>query len=822
MRYPIDILLGCLMVVLCSVSRCYAQPATEQDVLYQVLSKQNNQQFLHYAQQSIPCLALIYKIDEHQEDILSYNFGACYQDLSTFPERTLTVSMIVGYPDFHCAPDEKWPTSTLRLPYTSDTILLNHLIDRTTRQAYNEAVNQYQKQVIDTILNEKKEHLYPSFPSDTFYYEAIPTDRTFSRTEVKQRLSECTQAMGAVKDLSQYIGKVNYVTERHYYISSSGASLAYNTTSAILTLSMGDHTGKTVTSTDEIHHPDNMPPSEQLMQKSEELYQQLMLLPSQGNSSDRRLMRMRDYDENVIETDYFPDIIFKAMQDEAEANFSELQLPDGSFPPYRIGYLVSDLHQYHVVSSLGYPVDTQDQDHRFVVPEVKIGSDLLNNTPMNNVSATLSHRMSISNNYNAIREDLRIATEKAYRQAIREYVDKQQTISHLKADISKFLPERTESNLKTDIQYQQHSHIDIGDFQSITDELSGLFLTDSLMHLITESSVTINGVQGNVYYYATDQLQYAKPITLFQIRIDICTAQGDSLSTTINFNNNKVFRNHDTLITWATDFIQTILKASQAQAIKEAYYGPVLLTGAAVGQWLAKASQRLIVSDISENLTADIFAQNIDHRILSSILDIQVVTPSKKYNTEDLWGGYLFDAEGVVPENGLEIVRRGELITLCNDRRPTKHIQHSNGHSRLAIADGPHIEKAVGPGILEYKTHNKQSINNLIKLLCKQAQGLGYRYAYIITDLTHLSTSHSHFPIIYRINVHSKRTSIVKQAKIEEDAFWSLQKLAASGEQSVSFNELIHASNGGSLIPISILAPNALLFEKMAILPTSQ
>lgn len=817
------ILLCCLAFVFCCSSHCSAQSAAEQDVLLNYLQRQFSKQYEKYSHQRVPCFALSFQVCENQESITYVNLGHIFHDFSTQDPRKLKIAIAVGdqnHSNYHILGRNYH--YTYYLPLTNDTIVLGKIIDQDMADAYQKALQDYNKAAVALSFNKDLTPNSIDFPSDTFYYEPSFSNQLYNKEEVLSKLISCTQQYNPIEDIDVFEADLEYYIDRYYYINNMGAVLVYNEPSCNLRLDMHKANHREF-HTYSVSHPNDLPPLEQMMTDAEDLYETL-----NAKKTDEAPLLQRHYDENVESAEFFPDIIFQAMQDEISDDLNLLNF-NNAYQPYYISYLVTDAHTYQCSSVLGNAKYLKDKVVRYVEPTIKIGNNILNNEQINSCEWREFGNLSLDNNYNAIRNDFRNPTENAYQKAVEEYVKKQQTIKAQNIDINKLIPNRSAADIKTDIQYKNFNKIDVGELQSITDGLSALLLQDSIpLDIATNTTVSLYIYQGNAYFASSERIQYAQPFSICKLEILNVNSCGLNwpyyYSDALYFNSLEELKDRDSLSRWANSFIQNICQLQKSTESIETYTGPVIISGRAAGKWLCLASEMLTTSQNRYKFLDKGMEQFLDQRICSSILDIQTADNLQEYNGTPLIGHSTFDAEGVIVDANMDLIRRGRLITLLNDRSPVEKIAFSNGHKRLNLKFN-HLGADIGPGVLKVNSHNTLSESKLRQLLLKKAKEAGYDHVYIITDF--YQNEHDEFIVIaHKISVRNGKSIGIEIFNIQESAFWSLKNVSATSNVNTVCNTMFTYYKWMddvdiSGIPTSIIHPQSLLFDHLTIGPKS-
>ncbi len=113
------------------------------------------------------------------------------------------------------------------------------------------------------------------------------------------------------------------------------------------------------------------------------------------------------------------DVLFSAMQDEMNRSLEELQIDDEP-KPYFLSYAVSDVSKYTVHSILGESGDTNSSRQRYLSVNLRVGDHETDNTNfLDSPGGSTSDSLPITDSYEELRRVLWMATDKAYKSAIR-------------------------------------------------------------------------------------------------------------------------------------------------------------------------------------------------------------------------------------------------------------------------------------------------------------------------------------------------------------------------------------------------------------------
>jgi len=771
-----------------------------------------------------------FTVREYEEQQLGVTFGAVDNDQITIQSRTLEVSMVVGNEDVNNFTFQNRNRPKIAsIPLSNDPNTIKHIVAQLVQKEYEQEYSKYQAALIASIVQtEKAKFSSVPFLVDTFHYEA-PTNKSYNKKELLQKMSDCTREYLPQSDVASCSIWMNYSIERIYSIDNTGSLTVCNNNSTLFVLSLRGLNGENLQKEYLLEDPDDLLPIDVLRKDASELYMNLV----EGNSAAANIYhRIRPYDDEMeTYNDASSDGLFRSLQDEIDANLDALRIND-NYPPYYISYLVADAEVIEMTSSLGNLLRYQNKNERTLYPTVKIGMDLLNNEHYK-PNRTPVYPLPLENNYNALRSSIWAITNETYTHAVEDYLGKQNFIQHKQIDVTKLPADRSVEKTTNNIQHKQYETLDITQIQNHLDDISSIFLKDkTLKQNINQSYIYYNSYRGNVYFLASDGVQYAQPIDYIRIYIYASTNTIDGAC--IEDRQEFIFAEIDD--SWVWDSIATaayrlgynLIERSKSQQVSETYYGPVLFVNEAVPNIFAQASIHntptllnvrtiLTTDDYSDIERGDQLSSYVNRQIISSIFDIYAQDQMRTYNEHPLIGAYNIDAEGVAVEAKTQLVHRGELISLLTNREATANSPNSNGHQRFLISNANKSGVTTGPGagVLVLSSHLKMDEKKLEKELRKQAQSAGYQYAYIVEriieeDPWKLSC------IAYRVDVRTGKKTLMQNASIDNPTIWHFRTATATSNQETFLNTLIGDPFYRShpyLQRVSVITPSAILFS---------
>lgn len=798
---------------------CFAQnSASDKDELLNILQEQVKLQSAKYSQFNIPVYRLSMTVEESSKQGLSVSSGSPYLDEEPMTTRNLTVYMVLGTEEFHYS---GLCHEFAVLPLCNDKSIIERQIDQLVQRSYQCALSLYLKLEDSTEFDEGSLSDY-EFPKDTFHYESPETGNYYNHDSVLEKLENVTEYGSRQQDVSECAVSMNYERKRTYYVSNENAIVVDNqiTTNAFLTLCTGK---RCLHQNYYVEHPDDLPDVETMLTDVSVMYDSLAGF-SDIPALYPKLAMPAPIEEGFGASEYSV-VAFQAMQDEMEANLSELRF-SGQYPPYAIRYVIADAQPYQVTSSFGCTTKAVRECKRVVAAEVNVGNDIFNDTHYSPRETMAMAHAPLDNSYTSLREAIRYATFNQYMHSVEHFKGKCRYLKREHLEMGSQLPDRLEADKVDQSKYalaapMSMDPVDIHAMQNLSDELSALFNKCKDADKLSTSFVDIQGCQGNYYLLASDGTRLIQPFSYVTIELfGEWNQKSCSASRVGTFTSFDQFPDISELKQWVYDFLDYLVELRDAPDVSEIYDGPVLFEGNAAASLFAQA----VVGLSAERQPIDdngyvTFSRDlqIDERIFSPIVDITAVDTTSSFDGVQFIGTYTVDADGVAPIPDLELVRRGELITLLSNREPTQAKLLSNGHHRIManLSSDEYrlvkLELGCAPGVTRLTSHRRLSKEKLEKQLLKLARTDGYRYAYIVSEC------YPNQMAVYRIDVNTGKRQLVKsQAVSSFEGFFCLRDLEATSDHYIGYNSVVNARGP---VPTSVIVPDGLLFRHYRIAP---
>jgi microcin-processing metallopeptidase PmbA/TldD-like protein len=507
-----------------------------------------------------------------------------------------------------------------------------------------------------------------------------------------------------------------------------------------------------------------------------------------------------DAPKSAVATDDHGDAVLKAMLAELKRSEEKLQLGDLQ-RPYYIDYQVTDLQDYVADASLGALRTDNANVGRLVRVVVRIGN-YRQDSYFGEGTGSLEI-MPIENNELALRRQLWLATDKAYKAALSGFTQKQAALKNVEsesdlADFSKEEPVQSVHDVaKLDVDLEQWKQI-VRHTSDLFRRDPALESSDALLHfrvlnryfVNTEGTVTRNGKA--VYTFAFEGSSQAADGMRIERSHGYVVTRADELPKPEQIEKD------------AQKLIATFPDLAKAPIMEDDYHGPVLFSADASTALFERLLARNILGirpDIGNPArTSGDFASYYKSRVLPDFLTVVDDPRAKKMDDLSLAGNYDVDDEGV-QAHAVTVIDKGVLTNYLVDREPIRDFPHSNGRGRTALygAPRPQISNLI------IKANNGLSFDDLKKKLIQMCKDQGRPYGYYVetTGAPQLAPR-----LLWRVYTSDGHMELVRGAVFNQLDTRALRSdIIAAGNDRYVYNR-------AEPLPSSIVAPS-LLFDDL-------
>jgi len=500
----------------------------------------------------------------------------------------------------------------------------------------------------------------------------------------------------------------------------------------------------------------------------------------------------------AIPSDDHGDPVLKAMIAELKRSQEKLQL--GQLQrPYYIDYQVTELRDTAADAILGALRTDQVNSGRLVRVVVRIGDYKQDSYFGEGMGAV--EVMPTDDQELALRRQLWLATDKAYKAALTGFTEKQAALKNVETenDLVDFSQEKPSQSVRE----LAKSDLDLEKWKQTLRSTSDIFRSDPSL----ESSNAFLSYRVLNRYFVNTEGTITRSGKAIYTYVFAGSAQADD--------GMRIDRSHGWIVTQAgelpkTDEIEREAKRliasfsalKKAPLVEDDYRGPVLFSADAA----TSLFERLIVPNIlgirpdlgNPARTNGEFASYYKARVLPESFTVVDDPKAKEIDHQSLAGSYDVDDEGVQAQT-VTVIDKGILANYLLGREPIRDSPHSNGHGRTALAGAPR------PSIsnLIFKASNSVPFDELKQKLIQMCKDQGRPYGYYVeTTGPQLSPR-----LLWRVYVSDGHMELVRGAVFKQLDTRALRSdILATGNDTYVYNR-------AEPLPSAIVAPSLLFGE---------
>ena len=588
------------------------------------------------------------------------------------------------------------------------------------------------------------------------------------------------------------------------------------------------------------------------MRRAERIAGLLLLFIGMGSGSAAAAQVPQDNDHTL-----------QAMHDEMERAKTrlELKIPNIDQPvrPYYVEYRLLDLEVREVVAQFGTILSSTRTRNRYMNVATRVGSYKLDSS--NFVSDDgfrgfigPTGEVGIDRDYDSLRQDLWIATDQAFKEAVESYSRKQAYLSSLarQSDIDDFskseqvqlieplqAPDWTSRNWD---QEARETSAALRAFSEIHESRVTYYLVYATEYLLTSEGTEIRqnrhfaAIEAGMSALADDGV----PLSHFYAAYTARPADLPSVET----------------VRKGLNVAGTELMTLRAAPPAQDYTGPVLFEARAAAPMVAQvlgpalngARPPISFSPVMEQLLSGLggksdWVSRLGARVLPSGVSVVDDPGAKNFNGTPLIGGYAVDNEGVRAQK-VTLVENGNLKSELMSRRPGPDSDQSNGHGRTAFFDAkPTMSN------LFFSSAETLSAADMKKKFLDTCRAEKLAYCLVVREMDNPALSLLHqeefsellasygggagtgdrLPlVVYRVYPETGREEMIRGSRIIGLNSRVLRNVAGIGNDSFVYNYMQSQMNGfagtalGAFgtaqlgLPASVVAPS-LLFEELEV-----
>ncbi len=502
-----------------------------------------------------------------------------------------------------------------------------------------------------------------------------------------------------------------------------------------------------------------------------------------------------------------PDPVLSAMQAEMQRSKSQLKLEDVP-APYYLDYRITDLEGVDAQATFGAVRSEIRTRIRILRVVVRIG-DYKQDSFFGQGEGVVD-LVPQGDDVLALRHQLWLATDRAYKQAAEALTAKQAQLKQFSLeqsvdDFAHVEPVQSLGDLVT-LDY------DSARWLAMLRNATKLYTSDPLLESC-EAHLTFQAI--NRYFVSSEGTAIRSGQNIYQLYVEATTQAADGMALA----RSKAYAvgvvqqlpsaqqlQHDT-----AELLATLKQLRDAPVVTDDYSGPVLFS--------ADAAAAVFANLVGENVlgvkpgpgepgrTSGAFATSYKARVLPEILSVTDDPTIASFAGQPLLGHYEYDDEGVKGSR-VSVIENGKLTNYLVGRKPIRDFPSSNGHGRARIPAYP-----PGPGLSNLIVTSSQtlSVPELKKKLIHLCEERGLDYGYYVETTDPESTPR----LLYRIWVKDGHEELVRGA-----SFDGLDQHALRNNVIAAGND-VFVDNRTLDIPHSIVSPS-ILFDELEVKPAEK
>jgi predicted Zn-dependent protease len=495
------------------------------------------------------------------------------------------------------------------------------------------------------------------------------------------------------------------------------------------------------------------------------------------------------------------DPLLEALLTELERSKTQLKM-DQVPAPYYIEYRVSDIQQFIAEAAFGALRQNQNIHVRLLRVVVRVGSYKQDSYFGQGMGETTI--LPLDNDPIAIRRQIWLATDEAYKNAGEALTEKQAILKQFTADDHP-VDDFAKAPVTTLVEPTVSLTVNADEWNKTLEDATNLFRQYPGVQSLS-ASARFSAV--NEYLVNSEGTVNRSGRNAYSITLSASTQAPDGmrLERSPDWTVGKVAElpTREKLLSDTKETLDTLTALRKAPIVEEEYRGPVLFAPDAADDVVAALLGQNILGRKPQlgapNRTTGAFATSYKSRVLPTFLDVIDDPTMKEFEGKSLVGSYDVDAEGVKAQP-VNVVEKGILTNYLMGRQPIRDFPESNGHGRAGAAAPPN----PGVGVLLLKSSEADSPADLKKKILQMATNGDMPYVYRVETLGGLTPR-----LLYRIYAKDGHEELVRGAVFNE-----LDLRAMRSDLSAVGNDPL-VSNREMGLPMTIISPS-LLFDELEV-----
>jgi TldD protein len=495
------------------------------------------------------------------------------------------------------------------------------------------------------------------------------------------------------------------------------------------------------------------------------------------------------------------DALLEALLTELERSKDQLKM-DQVAAPYYIEYRVSDVEEFLAEAAFGALRENQKVHVRFLRVVVRVGDYKQDSYYGEGMGQTTI--LPLDNDPIALRRQIWLATDQAYKEAGQALTQKQATLKQFTADEHP-VEDFAKAPVVTLVQPLASLKVDEAGWKKTLEETTNLY---RLYPEIQSLSALARFSLLNEYFINSEGTVTRTGRNTYNVMLTAYTQAPDGMrlarSPAWTVGRYEELPTKEKLLQDSTAALETLKALRQAPIVDEEYRGPVLFEADAADDVVAGLIGGNVLGRKPQlgapNRTNGGFATSYKSRVLPTFIDVIDDPTMKEFQGKSVVGRYDVDSEGVRSQT-VNIIDKGVMMNYLLGRQPIRDFPASNGHGRAAPATPP------GPnlGVLLLKSSEPKSLDDLKKAMLDRVSNQGQTFGYRVVTMGGSAPR-----LLYRVYAKDGREELVRGAVFSELDIRALRSdLSAAGNDPLVSNRLAGVAT-------TVICPS-LLFDELQV-----
>jgi TldD protein len=493
------------------------------------------------------------------------------------------------------------------------------------------------------------------------------------------------------------------------------------------------------------------------------------------------------------------DGLLEALLTELDRSKAQLKM-DQVQSPYYVEYRVNEVDDFGAEATFGALRENQHVHVRVLRVVVRVG-DYKQDSYFGRGQGE-SNILPLDNDPIALRHQIWLATDEAYKAAGQALSEKQAAMKQFSVDPNP-VDDFAKAPQMIAVEPTVSLKVDEGNWKKTLEDVTSLYKQYPDVQSVT-ASAKFSAI--NEYLVNSEGTVTRCGRTTYSVQLSSSAQAADGMrlsrSPAFMVARPEELPTHDALIGEAKKMLDTVVALRQAPIVEEEYRGPVLFAPDAADDIVASLIGQNVLGQKPQlgkpNRTTGGFATSYKTRVLPNFLSVVDDPTMNDFRGKSLVGSYAVDSEGVKAQ-AVNAIENGTLANYLIGRQPIRDFPASNGHGR----GGPGSFPGPSLGVLLVKSSAAQSAQELKKKVIEMVTDQGKPYGYRVETLGPGNSPR----LLYRVYAKDGHEELVRGAVFNELDIRAIRNdLIAVGNDPLVSNRA-----GGA--PTTIISPSLLFGE---------